>query len=934
MEEILDISVQMSEYNFATKYAQTTKSGSKETWDDAVDRIWDMHLEKYSKIGSSGLSKLLPFMEFAKAKEKEKAFLSAQRARQFASSNKDEGILKHELKMYNCLSTYVDRPKVFSEIMYALLCGGGVGFSVQKEHIYELPCINKTEGGSLVYIIEDSIEGWADAIDKLVMSYFEGTEEIRFDYSQIRPEGSLIAGQFMAPGPEGLRKSIEKIRDIFEKSLKYDDYLKSIEVYDIVMWIADAVLSGGVRRSATICLFSPGDTDMINAKTGDWYLENGQRRLSNNSVVFNRKTVKQSEFFNIMESVKEFGEPGFIFVPDENVLFNPCFTGDTEVAVADGRNSVDIKSLSIEGKTFQVYSAKKYGKRWKTEIKDAVAFKTGTKKIVKVVLNNGDSFRCTPDHLLAIKDGGYIEAINSKGKNLEPFYSFLDRTKKNNRMINSISDGHKKQSRMIWEYHNGKIDWVKEEDEYIGECVLNNVYVVSVEDAGIEDVYDLTVEDNHNFYINTSVGEFDNYKGVLVHNCSEIGLVPYNTDNFESGFQGCNLSEISGLYCDTKDKLMDAVKAATIAGTLQAGYTDFKYLDNNSKRIFEQEALLGVSITGWMNNPDILFNEEIMKEAAELALKVNEEIAEIIGINKAARITTVKPSGNSSVLLGTTSGIHGEHSEKYIRNIQVNKVEIGGKEMERVNPDAVEQSAYTDTDNVISFPITSKNGSIMKDDLLGVKQLEYVKKAQTIWVLNGMRPELCTIEGVTHNVSNTIQVPEDDWLEVAEFIWENRDIFSGVSLLPTSGELSYPQAPFQKVSEPQYIVDTYGVGSMFSSGLIVGSEGLFDNLWKACDAVLFNEDFTTLEDEPLLDKFDKNKKADWVRRFKKFSVNYFNGDDLKTSECLKEVQLLHKWNKLNKSFKQIKWDSIDFTGQHTKTADNAAIACSGGACEI
>jgi len=733
----------MSEYNFVTKYAQTKQDGTKESWNESVDRIWEMHKVKYNNLPPKKYSKLLEYINEAKSAEKDKLFLSAQRARQFASIKENEGILKHELKMYNCLSTYVDRPKVFSEIMYSLLCGSGVGFSVQKQDINKLPTLSIPLEDSELYIIEDSIEGWADAIGKLMDSYFYANNKtVRFDYSQIRQSGSLIAGQFIAPGPEGLKNSIENIRNILIRSTKVNKHefkLKTIDAYDIVMWIADAVLSGGVRRSATICLFSPDDEDMLHAKTGDWYINNGQRRLSNNSVILNRNNVEEEEFKHIIESVKEFGEPGFLFVSDNQVLANPCV---------------------------------------------------------------------------------------------------------------------------------------------------------------------------------------------------EIGLVPLNIRNGESGFQGCNLVEVNGALCNTKENLLKSVRAATIAASLQAGYTNFKYLDSNSKEIFEKEALLGVSITGWMNNPKILFNEEIMKEAAELTLAVNEEVANLIGINKAARLTTVKPSGNSSILLESTSGIHGDHSKRYIRNLQVNKTEIGGNVVKESNPIAVEQSAYSETDNVISFPIKSDSKSVMKSDLVGVKQLEYVKRAQQSWVLNGMRPELCTIKGVTHNVSNTIQVGEDDWESVSDYIWKNRDILSGVSLLPLTGELSYAQAPFQMVNTSSDIINKYGVGAMFSSGLIVGTEGLFKNLWDATDHVEYNIDLKTSAKDDLGVKIEKNRKQDWIRRFKKFSRNYFNNDYVKTIECLKEVYLLHRWNKLDKTMKRVDWSSVDFTGQHIKTADNAATACAGGACEI
>ena len=139
----------------------------------------------------------------------------------------------------------------------------------------------------------------------------------------------------------------------------------------------------------------------------------------------------------------------------------------------------------------------------------------------------------------------------------------------------------------------------------------------------------------------------------------------------KSGWQGCNLTEINGGMCNTEEDFYQACRAASILGTLQAGYTDFKFLSDTSKKIFDREALLGVSITGWMNNPDILFNEKILEKGAKIVKDINKEVATVLGINPAARTTCVKPSGNASVLLQTASGIHAEHSSMYLSLIHI-----------------------------------------------------------------------------------------------------------------------------------------------------------------------------------------------------------------------------------------------------------------------
>jgi len=725
----------LSETKFYDGYSRfKDEENNYETWDEAVDRVLSMHENTYS----NKLNKLQSYIEEARVAYKEKRVLGAQRALQFGGDQ----LMKHQMRMYNCTSSYADRPEFFGEYFYILLCGAGAGFSVQNHHVAKLPKIQQRTKQAKGYIVEDSIEGWASALDVLMSSYFVGGgkhpdyegRRVFFDLSQIRPKGAKISGGFKAPGPEGLRRTLDKIEHMLQglvMDAKEPIDMRPITVYDIAMHAADAVLSGGVRRSATICLFSPEDEEMMTAKTGNWFMDNPQRGRSNNSAVIVRDEATPEMFKSIMESVKSFGEPGFYFTTSKEHTTNPC----------------------------------------------------------------------------------------------------------------------------------------------------------------------------------VEIGMFPQYNG-------------------KSGWQGCNLTEINGGMCTSEESFLQACRAAAILGTMQAGYTDFKFISDTSKKIFDREALLGVSITGWMNNPNILFDEKILKKGANIVKKVNKEVAAIIGINPAARTTCVKPSGNASVLLQTASGIHAEHSPMYIRNIQMNKESEITQAIAKSNPFMVEESVWSagGTDVVVSFPIVPKKGSMFKDDLYGVKHLELVKKAQKYWVVAGTNEDLCADEGIHHNVSNTIIV--DDWDEVEKYVYKNRYSFSGISFLSPTGDKDYNQAPNTQVIDAEQMVAKYDQGAIFASGMVVDALKVYDNLWTACSTAMgMGEDLS-------VESSENSAKKDWVRRFERFAQNYLDGDMKKTEYCLKDAYLLHKWEKIQSNLKPVEWENDLTEKVYTDVDTLAAAACAGGACEI
>lgn len=746
----------MQDYVYYSKYARYNKEEKRrETWGEAVDRVLNMHLTKYAAF-----PEVHEDIKWAFNAVRQKRVLGSQRALQFGG----DPILKKSERIYNCVSSYCDRPRFFQECLYWLLCGSGAGFSVQKHHINKLPEFYSTSNRKKkTYLIPDTIEGWADALGVLLATYMPSDDfpewegcQVEFDYSLIRPEGSpLSSGAGKAPGPEPLRKALEIIRVLLNRCVDAGQTrLRPIDAYDIIMHASDAVLSGGIRRSATLCIFSPDDEEMIKAKTGNWRAENPQRGRSNNSALLLRNKTSKETFLNLISSVKEYGEPGFIWAEDTESLYNPCV---------------------------------------------------------------------------------------------------------------------------------------------------------------------------------------------------EINLFGYD-EYGNSGWQACNLCEINGGKIKCKEDFMIAARAAAIIGTLQAGYTTFPYLGKVTENIVRREALLGVSLTGMMDNPDIIFDPEIQQEMARLVIKVNEEIAKKININPAARTTCVKPAGTTSLVLGTASGIHCHHARIYFRTIQGNQLEPVLQYFKQFNPSAVEKSVWSsnNTDEIITFCVEVGKGAKVKNDLSAIDLLEHVKLTQQNWVAAGKVASRCVKPWLSHNVSNTVNVRENEWEEVADYIYKNRQFFAGISLMPASGDLDYPQAPMCNVLNPREILQEYGDGALMASGLIVDGLHAFKDLWVACDAVLglgkelIEPKMPTTTADGIMDFAEHqrweqkqeawNLKQDWIRRVKQFADRYCEGNLRKCCYLLKHVNNWKKWLDLNREYKDIDYTLFHEEEDETKPLDT--VACAGGSCSL
>jgi len=399
-----------------------------------------------------------------------------------------------------------------------------------------------------------------------------------------------------------------------------------------------------------------------------------------------------------------------------------------------------------------------------------------------------------------------------------------------------------------------------------------------------------------------------------------------NIDKF--GVQFCNLTSINAEKMSSKEVFLKSCKDAAILGTLQAGYTSFPYLGKSSENITKREALLGVSMTGWMNNPKV-FNPELLEEGARLIVETNKNLSKRLGINQAARTTCVKPEGNLSVVAQTASGCHPEHAEKYFRIMQLNKLAPTAAWIFQHMPFLLEESVWSanNTDYVVFVPVVNPPGGLFKKDMKGVKHLEMVKLIQDHWIKPGTVKELGISKHIQHNVSVTVII--DNIQDIVDYIWNNKNSFTGVSFISDYGDKDFNQAPFTSILSAEEVFEKYGKGALFASGLIVDGLHYFNNnLWQACDCLLdANIPIVGTREQVLL-------KKDWIRRGKQFAKNYFKSDIKQTIYCLKDIHLFHKFETISRNIKEIDFSKILTKPTYKNVADFAAQACSAGQCEI
>jgi ribonucleoside-triphosphate reductase len=572
-----------------SRYARwLDEEGRRETWGETVGRFID-NIVRPSGVSDKDINEIEEAILNLEVMPSMRALMTAGPA-----------AARDNTCVYNCSYLPVDHPRAFDEAMFILLCGTGVGFSVERQSISKLPEVpHDIRDSDDLIVVQDSKEGWAKALRKVISGLYTG-DVPKWDLSKIRAAGERLktfGGR--ASGPDPLNDLFKFVVAKFKGAAGRK--LNSVECHDIMCKIGEVVVVGGVRRSAMISLSNLSDDRMRHAKSGQWWENEGQRALANNSVAYTDKPDMETfmrEWLSLVESKS--GERG---------IFSRV-AADKHVA-RNGRRET--------------------GKEWGT------------------------------------------------------------------------------------------------------------------------------------------------------NPCSEIILRPY---------QFCNLTEVVIRPTDTEKTLTNKVRLATILGTIQSTYTDMPYLRPIWRKNTEDERLLGVSLTGIMdneltNNP----SKKLLNKLRHIAVQTNDHLAQQLGIAASAAITCVKPSGTVSQLVDSASGIHARHSEYYIRTVRGDNKDPLTQFLTDSGIPSEPCVMKPDSTTVFSFPVKSPEGAVTRNDMTAIEQLE-------LW-------KMYALEWCEHKPSVTITVRDEEWLKVGAWVYENFDICSGVSFLPHSDH-TYAQAPYQDCDEDTY----------------------------------------------------------------------------------------------------------------------------------
>ena len=715
----------------------------RKTWpegvDDYLNHMWLQAEKKGWKVPRTWRDSIRKMMMDRKAVGSMRAFKAA-----------GKHLEKDQAACFNCMGTAADHPRVFDEICYLLMLGCGVGVSVERQLINKLPDLPEELYPSPAVIpVSDSKIGWSAAVKELIALLYSGSVP-SWDLSRVRPAGSVLkTSGGRASGPEPLDEALRFIVDVFKGAVGAGSTkLNSLECTDIICKIAESIVAGGSRRSAILLLCNPSDDRMRNAKTGNWMNLHPQRRMANISSAYTEKPSLEQfmeEWFSLMKSGS--GERGFFNRQGVQSyadaagerrgtydwITNPCFSGDMRLKTSEGYRKFE----DLEGKEgLSIVNAD--GNTVPSEV-----WCSGEKEMIELRFRSSGPalppVQVTPDHIFRMEDGSELEARHTSGRKI-------------------MSDKNDPSG-----------------DEHM---------VDSVKHIGIRKAYDFSEPET-----NWGVVE-----GVVAHNCGEAVLRTVSSRGVRGG-SGCNLSEAVIGEDATPEQVRERIWAATVLGTIQASFTDFRYLRKGWKTIMEEDALLGVSLTGIMDNPffsgagDREELKKTLEEMREYVKAVNRETAGKLGINPAAAACLIKPSGTVSKEFGVSPGIHCRKYRKYVGHV-IGTLNEPFTQFLRDQGVPWEKSVYNPRNEVVfKFPVTAPETVRTEETMDPAEMLDMIKIYRDHWC-----------DG--HNVSCTVVLDGAEWFDAASWMYRNWDTVGGITFFPEY--YGGTQLPYQKVSDEEW----------------------------------------------------------------------------------------------------------------------------------
>ncbi len=724
-----------SQFIHKSRYARFRDDlGRRETWEETITRYLDYFEQDLDERHSYKLPQTLRSELYDAIHSL--SIMPSMRAMMTAG----EAARRCNVGVFNCSFSAIDTVRSFSEILYILMCGTGVGFSVERQSVSQLPpvpdTLTKTDH---VIVVGDSKQGWAEAYNEFLQGLYAG-HIARIDYSEIRPAGArLMTFGGRSSGPEPLRELFEFTIQIFHAARGRK--LNSLECHSLCCKIGEIVVVGGVRRSALISLSNLSDQRMRDAKSGNWWMESPYLALANNSVAYTEKPEVGSfmdewsslyrsrsgerGIFNRQGAVRKVTASGRRD-PRYDFGTNPCVTGDTLLTTDKG----DFPIAALAGTKQNVWNGEKFTPAQVKKTSNGCA-------VLTVTFCDGEEIRATPYH---------------------KWYVWSAETHKET------------------ETTTGNL---KLRDLIRFKCPDGRIRIVSVtglNDYGeFEPVYCANEPNRHRIMLN----------GILTGNCGEIIL---------RSREFCNLTETVVRPDDTESSLAEKIRLASILGTFQSTQTTYQFLSDDWRRNSEEERLLGVSLTGIFNSP--LMSEHGPDLRARLsrlkavAISANVDMAHQIGIPVSAAVTTVKPSGTVSALVNCPSGIHPSHAPYYIRRVRGDNKDPLTAFLRDAGVPCEPAVGKEETTSVFSFPMQS-HATRYREDISAIEHLRLIRDYNMHWSEHAVSCTVSVRENEWPSVGGWVFDHFDELAGVSFLPF-------------FEGDTVYPQMPYETITREAY----------------------------------------------------------------------------------------------------------------------------------